>query len=142
MSAEENVLLVKESIEALNSRDLDRYFELYAESFLHYSPARPEPRKGLAAGRKDIEEGMTAFPDTRLEVVRTFGYDDWVCLEMTSTGTHTGPLKGAGGETIPPTNKSVRLQVCIVLKFEGGKVTEEHEYYDQLGFMTQLGLTQ
>ncbi len=140
MSVEENLRLVREAMEAFNARDWDRYLELYAESFLHYSPAYPEPRKGRSAAREDIEGGITAFPDSQFEIVRTFGQGDWVCLEVTSTGTHTGPFEVPGGETIPATNKPVRLPGCILLKFEGGKVTEDHEYYDQLGMMAQLGL--
>ncbi len=80
------------------------------------------------------------MPDTRLDVVRTFGQGDWVCLEVTSTGTHTGPLKGPGGETIPATNKPVRFQGCALYKVEGGEITELRDYFDLLGMMAQLGL--
>ncbi len=61
-------------------------------------------------------------------------------MEYTITGTHTGPLMGPGGETIPATNKPIRIQGLTVSKFEGGEITEEHDYSDQLGMMAQLGL--
>ena len=30
------------------------------------------------------------------------------------TGTMTGPMKGAGGKIIPPTNKSFKVDFCTV----------------------------
>ncbi|MCJ2531503.1 MAG: ester cyclase [Candidatus Thermoplasmatota archaeon] len=140
MSVEENLRLVREDIETFNARDWDRYYELYAESFVHYIPGSPEPLKGRAAYREGMEGFLAAFPDIRVEIARTFGQGDWVCMEGTSTGTHTGPFKGPGGETIPATNKPVRMQGCGLYKVEGGQITELRDYYDLLGFMTQLGL--
>ena len=140
MSVEENLQKVEAAYEAFNAQDWDRYFELYAESAVFSGPAFPEPLKGRAAVREGIEGLLTAIPDFRLKKERSFGQGDWVCREYTSTGTHTGPLKGQGAETIPATNKPVRLQGCSVYKFEGGEVTENHDYFYMLGFMAQLGL--
>ncbi|MEE9163254.1 MAG: ester cyclase [Thermoplasmata archaeon] len=140
MGVEENLRLVREDIETFNARDWDRYYELYAESVVHYSPQSPEPRKGRAAFREDIEGAITAMPDSQLKVVRAFGQGDWVCLEVTSTGTHTGPFQGPGGETIPATNKPVQIQGCALYKVEGGEITELRDYFDLLGMMAQLGL--
>ncbi len=141
MTVEENVRLVREEVEAFNARDWDRYWEIYAESIVHYEAESPEqPVKGQAAFRESNEALITAFPDIRVEVVRTFGQGDWVCQEAVATGTHTGPLKGPGGETIPPTNKPIRIRGCGVYKVEGGEITELRDYGDLLGMMTQLGL--
>ncbi|MEE9164474.1 MAG: ester cyclase, partial [Thermoplasmata archaeon] len=90
--------------------------------------------------REAAEMFVTAFPDARSKKERSFGQGDWVCQEYTITGTHTGPLKGPGGEAIPATNQPVRLRGCGVYKFEGGEITEEHDYSDSLGMMAQLGL--
>jgi ketosteroid isomerase-like protein len=57
------------------------------------------------------------------------------------TGTHKGPLKSTSGKTIPPTNKQFRIDLAITLRFEGGKIAEEHIYYDRLGMLTQLGVS-
>ena len=61
-------------------------------------------------------------------------------MEWPITGTHTGPFKGPGGETIPATNKPLRMQGCALYKFEGGEITELRDHSDLLGMMTQLGL--
>ena len=140
MSVEENLQKVDAMIEAFNDHDLDRFVELHAESFVHHDPALPEPLKGHRALREFFQGSVTAFPDIQVEKERVFGQGDWVCVEFTFSGTHRGPLLGPGGEMIPATNKPVRFKDCVVLKFEGGEVTEEREYYDHLGLMTQLGL--
>ncbi len=45
-----------------------------------------------------------------------------------------------GGQTIPATNKSIRLPVAMVAKLEGGKFAEVNLYFDQAAMLTQLGL--
>ncbi|MFQ6012848.1 MAG: ester cyclase [Thermoplasmata archaeon] len=139
MSVEENERVIDRADEAFNAQEWDRYFELFAESVVWHSPS-PEPLKGRAALREAFEGFVAAFPDTRIKKERSFGQGDWVCREYTFAGTHTGPLKGPDGETIPATNKPVRLQGCGVYKVEGGEITETRDYFDQLGFMAQLGL--
>ena len=140
MSVEENLQGVKDGIEAFNAQDWDRFFEGYAESLVYSDPTTPEPLKGLAAWREALMAFETAFPDLRMEDVRTFGQGDWVCAEAVFTGTHTGPLTGPGGETIPATNKQVRNRSVWVFKIEDGKITEQRGYLDQLTYLAQLGL--
>lgn len=140
MSVEENLQKVDTMIEAFNAHDLDRFIGFRAESITFSSPDSPEPLKGPEAVRERFQGLFDAFPDIRVEKERAFGQGDWVSMEFTVTGTHLGPLPGPGGEAIPATNKPVRFANSIVLKFEGGEVTEEREYWDQLRFMTQLGL--
>lgn len=105
-----------------------------------YSPQTPEPTKGIAPHRESMQGLLTAFPDMQMTEEQSFGQGDWMCVTWTATGTHTGPLAGPGGQTIPPTGKPVRLDLCGVAKVEGGKITEEHNYFDLLGMMAQLGL--
>ena len=140
MSVEENLRLVDASIEAINANDLDRYVGLYATSAIEYDPGLTEPLKGRAAIREYNKAYFTAFPDVHARKERAFGHGDWICYEAVFTATHTGPFAGPGGQTIPATNKRVRLTGCTVAKVEGGEFTEVHNYFDQLAMMTQLGL--
>lgn len=41
---------------------------------------------------------------------------------------------------IPPTGKEVTLKGCIVVHVRDGKIVEEFEYSDYLGFLQQLGV--
>ncbi len=140
MSVESNLRIMDEIEKAVNARDWERFEELHSESVVEYSPQKPEGSKGIAAHRESVEGLFNAFPDMRGKVTRTFGQGDWVSAEIEFTGTHKGPLNGPGGETIPPTNKPLRMTVSSVVKVEGGRITEEHTYFDMFGMMAQLGL--
>lgn len=139
MSVKENLNTVDMALEAINQRDWKRFASLHADSFVQYSPNLAEPINGPRAVREYLESYVEAFPDVRLEKLRSFGQEDWVCLEFAFSGTHTGPMT-SGEETIPATNKPVRGHETILLRLADGKLVEAREYYDQLGFMQQLGL--
>ena len=139
MSVNENLHKVDSMFEAFNAQDWDRYYELFAESVVTHSVGVPEPVKGRTALREGDEGYLTAFPDMRVKKEHSFGQGDWVCAEVTITGTPTGPLRGPGGEMIPATNTPVQSRECYVYKFEGGEVMEQHYYADVLGYMAQLG---
>ncbi|MFQ5986202.1 MAG: ester cyclase [Thermoplasmata archaeon] len=140
MSVEENIRATEAGFEAFKARDWDRLDELNAESVVNTGPDLPEPVKGRDALLEYWKTFVNAFPDANIEDLRTFGQGDLVVAEFIGTGTHNGPLPGPGGQTIPATNKAVRLPLCFVFKVEGGKTTELRRYYDLLGLMTQLGL--
>lgn len=80
-----------------------------------------------------------AFPDLHHELRSVAEIGDTCWAEIRATGTHTGPLTAPGGD-IPPTGKSFVLNYAEVARVEGGLVVSEHIYFDQLGFMQQLGL--
>ncbi len=140
MSSETNIDLIKAGMEAFNAQDWDRFFAFDDESIVTYAPNLEEPLKGLEAYKERFETNVEAFPDQHIETKRVFGDAEWVVLEGVFTGTHKGAFLGPGGEEIPPTHRRVELPLALVFKIEGGKVTEEHDYYDNLTFMSQLGL--
>src|SRR5919109_2244327 len=77
--------------------------------------------------------------DTQITPVsRTVG-EDQVVDEVVASFTHDihmdQLLPG-----VPPTGRSVRLPVCVVVRFEGGKVAHEHIYWDQASMLVQVGL--
>jgi steroid delta-isomerase-like uncharacterized protein len=139
MSVKDNLNTVDMALEAINQRDWKRFASLHTDSFVQYSPDLAQPINGPQAVREHVESYVGAFPDVRLEKLRSFGQEDWVCLEFAFSGTHTGPMM-SDGRTIPATNKPVRGQETILLRLEDGKLAEAREYFDQLGFLRQLGL--
>ena len=44
------------------------------------------------------------------------------------------------GQTMPPTNKHVSFDWAGLATIKGGKVTSVHVYFDNMGFMQQLGV--
>ena len=115
--------------------------DFYAEDAQHYQPTQIEPLRGRKAIREDYEKlTIIPFPDAHLEKIRSFGQGDLICVELLFKGTHTGPLVGPEDEEIPPTNKSVQVPICFVVKIKDGKIIEAREYTDQLGYLAQLGV--
>src|SRR5438132_10612157 len=124
MSVEENLRVLEASTKALNDRDLDRFETFHLTSVLQRDPQNPQGIKGPKAIRASLEPFMKAFPDIRLATETQFGAGDWVTQLGQMRATHTGPLEMPGGQTIPATNKSVRLPVAMVAKLQGGRFAE------------------
>ena len=64
--------------------------------------------------------------------------DGTAVLEVTWTGTHTGPLEGPTG-TIAATGKQQTTRAGWVMEFDNGKLNQSRHYFDMLSFMRQLG---
>ena len=140
MSIQENLALVEAGMEAFNAHDWDRFLAMNDDSIVNYAPDLEEPLKGLDALRDRFEGGAAAFPDQHLETRHIFGQGEWVVFEAIFTGTHKGPMRDPTGEEVPPTGKWVEVPIAFVFRVQGGKVTEQHDYYDNLSFLSQLGL--
>ncbi len=140
MGVKENIKTTEELDKAVEKRDWKAFENLHTKSVVSYSPLSPEPVRGNKAHRESIEEFMSAFPDFRMESGLTFGDGDWLCQTFTFTGTHTKPMSGPDGKTIPPTNKRVKMELISTIRFEDGKLAEEHTYFDRMTMMAQLGV--
>ena len=55
-------------------------------------------------------------------------------------GTFSQPMSIGNGKTIPPTGKKVSLDGVTLVRMSNGKIAEERDFFDNLDFMTQLGL--
>lgn len=65
---------------------------------------------------------------------------DTVVVEAIFLATNTGPMIGPTGTTLPATGKRVELPICDIWKVSNGRIVENRIYYDQITFLTQLGL--
>ena len=79
-----------------------------------------------------------AFPDGAGTVTSVVSSANTVALEVTWTGTHTGPLTTAEG-TIPASGKHQETPAGIFFTFEGDKIKESRHYFDSLTLLTQIG---
>jgi ketosteroid isomerase-like protein len=80
-----------------------------------------------------------AFPDSKHTIDLIAGDGDVVVVEGTWVGTHLGPLPTPTGD-IPATGQAVRLPFGMIARVRHGLIASMHVYYDQLGFLAQLGL--
>ena len=102
------------------------------------------PDAGELKGREQVAEYhrafLQAFPDAKVEVVAKHDAGDTTIDEWIFRGTHTGPLAQPSGETIPATGKRVSVRGVDVVSYAGGGVATYHAYFDQVQFLTALGL--
>ncbi len=141
MLREGNLELVEAAwVDCLNKKQSDAFLKLHSESVTMYDPTFPEPLLGRAALGAWFEGLFKMFPDYLVEKERSFGQEDWVCLEAVESGTMKGPIQGPSGQAVPATNKSFKIRSANLCKVKGGEISEIRLYYDVLGLMAQLGL--
>jgi ketosteroid isomerase-like protein len=132
--------LLTRAIDGMNRGDLDAYGAMFAEDVLVYGPGSTEPARGRAARVGWVADLLAAFPDGTVTIRGSFYAGARGCAEFAFAGTHTGPLKGAGG-IVPPTGARVGFPYCITYIFdEDDLATEAREYFDQLELLGPLGL--
>ncbi len=129
-----------EFLDAFNAHDERRMREGYADNVVFEAPGGVR-LEGPDAATQYAMTFVRAFPDVRLTVRNQVAGDDWVAFEMEFEGTHEGTLEGPGGG-IPATNRRITGHGAEFIRFQDGKVVEEHLYYDQLELLTELGVMQ
>ena len=86
-----------------------------------------------------IQVFLRAFPDLHHEVRSVLEVNGGYAAEVRFSGTHTGPLASPAGD-IQPTGKPFAFDYVHVARLDGNKIASDHIYFDQLGFLSQLGL--
>jgi ketosteroid isomerase-like protein len=123
---------------AVMSGDRETLEQVYAADAVAETPDVPRLQGGAAI----VDYLLTfkrAFPDASFESARKYEAGDTAIDEGYFVGTHTGPLSTPEGE-VPPTGRNVRLRECDILQVADGVAVAHRFYYDQLDFLSQLGL--
>ncbi|WP_200303927.1 ester cyclase [Streptomyces adelaidensis] len=119
--------------------DLKALSALYAEDAVAVTPDGGEIR-----GRDGIIEywrQMTdAVPDGKFETLHAYEVGDTAIDEGFFSGTNTGPIQLPTGETLPATNKEVKIRGVDFATVKDGRITEYRLYFDEMEFLGQLGL--
>jgi ketosteroid isomerase-like protein len=139
MSADRNLELVVSFVKAVNSKEWDRIRTHCEKGAAFRFSGTPE----VAMSVEDMIEGWKSeavtFPDATRDIVRGFGQDDAVCVEVQETGTHKGPLIHAG-KTHSATGKKFRIRVCGIFQIHEGKILDVLIYGGQQEHLVQLGI--
>jgi steroid delta-isomerase-like uncharacterized protein len=133
--SEENKALVRRAWENGNQQNLDAFDEVYSVDAVWHEP--DQDLQGLEEIKQFSGVYWQAFPDlsfTAEDVIAAEG--DKVVTRWTARGTHQGEIEELG----PPTGRHVELKAITIHRIEDGKIVEEWEQYDNLGFLQQLGL--
>lgn len=103
-----------------------------------------DPGEGELTGEAIVEwyrAFARTFPtDLSYEPIASYESGDAAIDEGFLVGVNTGPITLPTGEEVPALGRSVRLRSCDVVTVAGGHVVSHHYYYDQLEFLSQLGL--
>lgn len=127
-----------EALAAFNAHDEARMRALYSDDATLEAPGEVRIEGGDGAVGYAMA-WLNAFPDARLEVHDEVAAGDWVVQRFTFSGTHDELLASPTGD-IPATHRRIDGRGLQMLRISGGKIAEEHLYFDQVQVMTQLGL--
>jgi steroid delta-isomerase-like uncharacterized protein len=120
--------------EVLNKRNLNMINDsnFTKDAVLHVSPKDIVGVENIKIYYGEFLKGFTNIKFTIQDIV---GEDEKLVKQWNFAGTHTGEFFG-----IAATGKQVSLDGSTVIRMSNGKIAEERDYYDNMEFMTQLGL--
>ena len=122
--------------EAITSKDFDKIRELFHPDCI-YMVGDGTERKGVEVPLNSAEMFTNAFPDLTIDIRRQYTPSDTLSItEYIFSGTHKGELEGT-----PATGKKIAVVACSVMKARDGRIIREHDYYDNMAIMSQLGLS-
>ena len=119
----------------------DRLKESHAQDILvHYPDGHTT--KGIAAHIEELKPMFVFAPDTRIQhhPVKIAQGGDWTSVIGVMEGTFTQPMPIGAGKFIQPTGKAFKLMMSTVGHWKNGVMDEEYLFWDNQGFMKQLGL--
>jgi len=98
-------------------------------------------RSGKTAFRQFLQNWIGGFPNLAVSS-RAVTIQGWsAAMEVTVTGTNTGPLTMADGSVLAATNKSVQTEGAWALRFNtAGKVAGLRIYSNPSKLLSQLGV--
>ncbi|HZY71071.1 MAG TPA: nuclear transport factor 2 family protein [Thermoplasmata archaeon] len=132
---------IREMIAVVNSRNVDKVMDQFAEDATFQTPNEELPVQGRAAIRTVYSNAFAAFPDWTIEPKTISVVGSEVLIVNSVHGTHDGPLTGAAGKSIPATHRKFsQEQMTRVVLNEKGKVQSLRAYGNPAELLRQLGL--
>ncbi len=121
--------------EAWDKGNTDVVYETFAPEYIAHSTDPAHDVHGADGHAEFISSFREAFPDVKVEVHHLVVEGDLIVAHMSWSGTHLGPYQG-----MPPTQRSISIQVVGINRFEGDKIVEAWGVVDMLGMLQQLGV--
>jgi steroid delta-isomerase-like uncharacterized protein len=130
----QNEALYRGIIEEINQGNYDYFNEFYSPDSLYYFPSNNPKPLSREESQEFVERFFQAFPDLNFSIEELHAVEDRVIARLILRGTHTADWGG-----VPATGNKFEMSSTFIVHFENGKVVEEREDFDQLGFLRQLG---
>ncbi|GAA0476303.1 nuclear transport factor 2 family protein [Streptomyces sp. NPDC046215] len=126
--------------EALTSaRDPGGVAACFAEDAVAVTPDAGELR-GRDAVVAYFAQLTEMIPRASFESLRAYEVDDTAVDEGIFGGRNTGPITLPTGETLPATQREVRVRGCDLATVRDGVIVSYRLYFDQAELFGQLGL--
>ena len=135
---ERNKAVVRYVHEEIAKGNTAVFNEVLTPNYIRHCQAMPpelQELHGTEQFKGFIKEFLEAVPDCRDTIDLIIAEGDKVAYITTMTGTQTGPM-----EPYAATGKKFSLVNIIIHRFENGKIAETWISWDNVAFLTQLGL--
>ncbi len=136
--AQDSAQLATDLVTAFNNNDWDAYRQNLTADSIYDEVGTSRKLEGIDTIVEALKGWKEAMPDVKGTVGSAVSTGNTAVLEVTWTGTHTGPLEGPTG-TIAATGKQQTTRAGWVMEFDNGKLNQSRHYFDMLSFMRQLG---
>jgi steroid delta-isomerase-like uncharacterized protein len=133
---EQNKALYRGIIEEINKSNSEYFNEFYSPDSLYYMVSNNPKPLSREEYQEFVKVFFKAFPDMNFSIEELHAVKDRVIARLILRGTHKGDWRG-----IPATGNKFEMSSTFIVRIENGKVVEEREDFDQLGFLQQLGFT-
>ena len=119
--------------EVISGGKLDLVDELFADDYVEYNSALPEPIHGPEGVKEYVRSLRSAVPDIDCSVEELIAEDDMVVRRDRATGTHEGGFMGveATGEAV--------VEGHHIHQIEAGQFVKSWAQNDVMGLLMQLG---
>lgn len=139
MSTQDNSATSRRVLEeCFNEGNLDFMDQCCTPNVVSHDPANGGDNRGPRALKEQIQAYRDGMSDLHLTVEDTIAADDKVVMRWRGTGTNDGAMMG-----MPPTGKHAEVTGITIDRYDsGGRITETWSQWDNLGFLTQLGVAE
>ena len=134
MSEEQNIGIIKRTVDLINQQKLSQLAELTHPNFKRHDLAGALPEVSGADGPVDLVQlVLRGIPDIHYKIEQIVAKDDRVVVQLRGTGTHQGEFLGVAG-----TGKRIEWNGINIYRFEDGKVIETWQLLDVRSLMRQM----
>jgi steroid delta-isomerase-like uncharacterized protein len=139
-AAVENIRLVKDAINALNTGDTTKVSEFISPTYFNHESQMDPVRSKMRGPQEFIDTVINirkAFSDLHYELLESVASNEKVVSIVSIMGKHTGSFFGF----IPPSGNKISYRAVHFFTIgDDGKISEHKAIRDDLALMYQLGV--
>jgi len=133
---EQNKALVIRYNEEMDNKNFDAVMEMLAPDYAYYFPTASTEPGTREQAIDQVKMFQNAVPDLVHNIEEIMAVGDKVIFRFIARGTNTGDIVEMG---ISATGEKVEVSSIVIVRIENGKIIEEWQEADMLGFMQQFG---